>query len=103
MIDLKQDGTFILNQDFFNYTTGLTMTNEKFNKLFGPHYIELQIKESIQFHMDIAASIQSVTEDIMIMNISRSISDWLIFKFMFSWWSGFKLCCEWQDNKRKNI
>ena len=71
LIDLKQDGTFILNQDFFNYTTGLTMTNEKFNKLFG-NKPRTPDKRITQFHMDIAASIQSVTEDIMIM-LSRSI------------------------------
>ncbi len=71
LIDLKQDGTFMLDQDFFNYTTGLTMTNKKFNELFGnlPRKPDEKIT---QFHMDIASSIQSVTEEIMIM-LSRSI------------------------------
>ena len=66
LIDLKQDGTFMLDQDFFNYTTGLTMTNKKFNLLFGN--LPRKPNEKItQFHMDLASSIQSVTEDVMIM------------------------------------
>ncbi|MDA9210266.1 carbamoyltransferase [bacterium] len=66
LIDLKQDGTFMLDQDFFNYTTGLTMTNQKFNLLFGS--LPRNPNEKItQFHMDLASSIQSVTEDVMIM------------------------------------
>ncbi len=72
LIDVKDDGTFRLNQKYFNYATGLTMTNDKFHNLFGqkPRH---SIKEKLtQFHMDIAASIQKVTEDIMI-KLSRSI------------------------------
>ena len=45
--------------------------------------------------MDIAASIQKVTEDIMI-NLSKSLrKEYNIKKSMFSWWSGIKLCCKW--------
>ncbi len=66
LIDVKDDGSFNLNQDFFNYCTGLTMTNEKFNKLFGEP-VRTPDKENLkQFHMDIASSIQKVTEEIMI-------------------------------------
>ncbi len=72
LIDLKDDGTFRLDQKYFNYATGLTMTNEKFNNLFGQK-VRNPLKEKItQFHMDIAASIQKVTEEIMI-NLSKSI------------------------------
>jgi carbamoyltransferase len=72
LIDVKNDGTFRLNQDYFNYATGLTMTNNKFHNLFG-HKPRNSINEQLtQFHMDIAASIQKVTEDIMI-KISSSI------------------------------
>ena len=66
IIDIKEDGSFRLDQKYFNYATGLKMTNENFNDLFG-HSPRNPIKEEIsQFHMDIAASIQKVTEDIMI-------------------------------------
>ena len=66
LIDVKNDGSFSLNQDYFNYCTGLTMTNKKFNKLFGQNPRNPKKDELTQFHMDIAASIQKATEDIMI-------------------------------------
>ena len=66
LIDIKEDGTFHLDQAYFNYATGLTMTNKKFNNLFGQNPREPKKEKSTQFHMDIAASIQKVTEDIMI-------------------------------------
>ncbi len=66
MIDIKDDGTFRLDQSFFNYATGLTMTSNKFHKLFGQNPREPKSEKLTQFHMDIAASIQKVTEDIMI-------------------------------------
>ena len=72
LIDLKNDGTFRLDQTFFNYATGLTMTNEKFNNLFGQKPRNPQNEKITQFHMDIAASIQKVTEEIMI-NLAKSI------------------------------
>ena len=66
LIDVKEDGSFGLNQKYFNYCTGLTMTNSKFADLFG-HKTRDPNKESLnQFHMDIAASIQKVTEEIML-------------------------------------
>ena len=66
LIDVKKDGTFRLDQSYFNYTTGLTMTNKKFDKLFGKKPRDSKTEKLTQFHMDIAASIQQVTEDIMI-------------------------------------
>ncbi len=72
LIDIKNDGTFRLDQTYFNYATGLTMTNEKFNNLFGQKPRNPEIERLTQFHMDIAASIQKVTEDIMI-NLSKSL------------------------------
>ena len=74
LIDIKADGTFRLNQKYFNYATGLTMTNEKFHNLFGQKPRNAVKENLTQFHMDIAASIQKVTEDIMI-KLSRSIRD----------------------------
>ena len=72
LIDIKNDGSFRLNQKYFNYATGLTMTNDKFHKLFGQKPRNSKNEKLTQFHMDIAASIQKVTEDIMI-KLSRSI------------------------------
>ena len=66
LIDIKEDGTFRLDQKYFNYATGLTMTNDKFHNLFGQNPRNSQNEKITQFHMDIAASIQKVTEEIMI-------------------------------------
>ena len=63
-----------LDQKYFNYATGLTMTNEKFNNLFGQKPRNPQNEKITQFHMDIAASIQKVTEEIMI-NLAKSIRE----------------------------
>jgi len=67
LIDLKDDGTFMLHQKYFNYSTGLTMTNSNFDKLFGQKPRKPETERIAQFHMDIAASIQNVTEKIMLM------------------------------------
>ena len=71
LIDLKDDGSFRLNQDYFDYCTGFSMTNERFSKLFG-HPVRTPDQLLTQFHMDIAASIQAVTEEI-ILRLARSI------------------------------
>jgi carbamoyltransferase len=65
LVSLRNDGSFWLNMDYFNYCQGLTMTNRKFDELFGgpPRQPEADIE---QRHMDLAASIQSVTEDAML-------------------------------------
>ena len=72
IIDIKEDGTFRLDQKYFNYASGLTMTNEKFDDLFGQKPRDPQNEKITQFHMDIAASIQKITEEIMI-KLSKSI------------------------------
>ena len=66
LIDIKNDGSFHLDQKYFNYSTGLTMTNKRFHNLFGQKPRDSKKEQLSQFHMDIAASIQKVTEDIMI-------------------------------------
>ncbi|MDA9203237.1 carbamoyltransferase [Candidatus Pelagibacter ubique] len=66
LINVKEDGSFHLDQSYFNYATGLTMTNKKFDSLFGQKVRNSKLEKLTQFHMDIAASIQKVTEDIMI-------------------------------------
>ena len=65
LIDLKEDGTFRLNIDYFNYCTGLTMTNGKFDDLFGgpPRKPETLLT---QRDMDLARSVQEVTEEVML-------------------------------------
>ncbi|MEO8630082.1 MAG: carbamoyltransferase C-terminal domain-containing protein, partial [Betaproteobacteria bacterium] len=72
LIDLKPDGTFRLDQAFFDYCTGLTMTNARFDALFGQP--ARKADESLtQFHMDIAASIQAVTEEV-VLRLTRSLA-----------------------------
>ncbi len=65
LIDIKDDGSFRLNMDYFDYPVGLTMTNARFHQLFGgpPRKPETSIEQK---HMDIAASIQAVTEEVMV-------------------------------------
>ena len=72
LIDVKEDGSFRLNQDYFDYATGLTMTNKKFNDLFGCLPRNPENEDISQFHMDIGASVQKVTEDIML-KIARNL------------------------------
>ena len=74
LIDIKEDGTFRLDQKYFNYATGLTMTNNLFNDLFGKKVRDPLNEKITQFHMDIAASIQKVTEEIMI-KLAKSVRD----------------------------
>jgi len=70
LIDLKADGSFRLNMDYFNYCTGLTMTNERFDALFGapPRDPESLLD---QRHMDLAASVQAVLEE-AVLRLTRS-------------------------------
>ena len=73
LIDLKEDGSFKLNMKYFNYVTGLTMTNSKFSSLFN-HPVRDPKKDLLtDFHMDIAASIQAVTEEV-ILRLTKDIS-----------------------------
>ena len=72
LVDIKDDGSFRLNQKYFNYSTGLTMTNYNFDKLFGQKPRNSKNEKLTQFHMDIASSIQNVTEEIMII-LAKSI------------------------------
>jgi len=72
LIDLKPDGSFRLNLDYFNYCTGLTMTNDRFDALFdGPPRMPAAPLE--QRHMDLAASIQAVIEE-AVLRLTRSLA-----------------------------
>jgi carbamoyltransferase len=72
LVDVKPDGSFRLNMDYFDYCTGWTMTNRKFAELFGgpPRRPEERLE---QRHMDLAASIQSVTEEI-VLRLTRALA-----------------------------
>ena len=71
LIDIKPDGTFRMNMEYFNYCTGLTMTGNKFDELFGgpPRKAESKLT---QREMDLARSVQEVTEEVML-RVSRSL------------------------------
>ncbi len=81
LIDVKEDGSFRLNMNYFNYATGLTMTNDNFAKLFNIKRREPE-HQLLQIHMDIAASIQAITEDIVLK----------ITKFLFEEFKVSNLC-----------
>lgn len=72
VIDIKDDGSFWLDQSYFNYATGLTMTSQKFHNLFGgpPRESEGTVT---QREMDLAASVQNVTEEVML-RITRNLA-----------------------------
>ena len=72
LIDLKPDGSFRLDQRYFDYCTGLTMTNERFDALFGgpPRKPEELL---VQRHMDLAASVQAVLEEV-VLRLTRSLA-----------------------------
>ena len=72
LIDLKPDGSFRLNQAYFNYMTGFTMTNRRFAELFGESVREPG-ERLTTFHMDVAASMQAVTEEI-VLRLTRSLA-----------------------------
>ncbi|SVB04842.1 uncharacterized protein METZ01_LOCUS157696, partial [marine metagenome] len=73
LIDIKEDGSFRLNLKYFDYCTGLTMTNSSFNRLFGgpPRSPESDLREK---DMDLAASIQAIAEEVVI-RLARDIKE----------------------------
>jgi carbamoyltransferase len=73
LIDVKPDGSFRLNLDYFDYCTGLTMTNGRFDALFGAPARKPETEMLTQRHMDLAASIQSVTE-LIVRRLTRSLA-----------------------------
>ena len=74
LMDLKEDGSFKLNMKYFNYATGLTMTNEKFSSLFGQPVRDPKKDLLTDFHMDIASSIQAVTEEV-VLRLTKDIAN----------------------------
>ncbi len=74
LMDLKEDGSFKLNMKYFNYATGLTMTNKKFSNLFGQPVRDPKKDLLSDFHMNIASSIQAVTEEV-VLRLTRDIAN----------------------------
>ena len=72
IIDVKEDGSFRLDQHYFNYCTGLTMTNDKFADLFGGP-ARHEDEPLTQRHMDLAASVQAVTEEV-VLRLTQSLA-----------------------------
>jgi carbamoyltransferase len=72
LIDLKPDGSFRLDMTYFDYCTGLTMTNERFSRLFGEP-VRTPADQLTSFHMDVAASIQAVLDEVVI-RLARGIA-----------------------------
>jgi len=73
LIDVKPDGSFRLDLDYFDFATGLRMTNSRFDALFGQPARKPDVEPLTQFHMDIAASIQQVTEDV-VLRLARALA-----------------------------
>src|ERR1700724_806025 len=72
LIDIKEDGSFALDMSYFNYCTGLTMTNERFSRLFGQP-VRSPDQLLTPFHMDVAASIQAVLDE-AVLRLTRSLA-----------------------------
>lgn len=70
LIDVKEDGSYRLNMDYFGYATGLRMTNRKFHNLFG-EAPRTKGAELTAFHMDMASSVQRITEEILLRLINE--------------------------------
>ena len=73
LLDLREDGSFSLDQYYFNYSVGLEMISQNFSNLFGEPIRKSENEKLSQFHMDIASSIQAVTEEV-ILRIGKNIS-----------------------------
>jgi len=71
LIDVKEDGSFKLNQEYFSYCTGLRMTNNRFSELFGEP-VRRSSDKLTQKHMDLARSLQQVTEEI-VLRLARTL------------------------------
>ena len=73
LMDLKEDGSFKLDMSYFDYATGLTMTNKKFSDLFGQPVRKPETELLTDFHMNIAASVQAVTEEV-VMRLTKDLA-----------------------------
>jgi carbamoyltransferase len=74
LISVKEDGSFKLHMKYFDFATDLKMTNKKFDNLFGAKRRNPEFDKLTEFHMDIASSLQAVTEEI-VLKITKSIKE----------------------------
>lgn len=74
LVDVRPDGSYWLDQEYFNYATGLTMTNARFDALFGQPRRKPESDLLTQFHMDVAASLQAALEEIVLV-MTRAVAD----------------------------
>ena len=103
IVDLKDDGSFQLDQGYFNYCTGLTMTNDRFADLFGEPVRNPESDRLTQFHMDVAASVQAVTEEIVLRMVRALAKEYGIAKPVPCRWSGPQLRIQRQVEARWRV
>ena len=100
LIDLKDDGSFAMNMDYFEYPTGLKMTNSKFAELFDGPARKPESKLT-QREMDLASSVQEVTEEIMF-RMAKNVKKETGEKYLcLAGGVALKLCCKWKIIARK--
>ena len=102
LIDLKPDGSFRLDMSYFDYCTGLTMTNERFPALFGEP-VRAPDKLLTNFHMDVAASIQAVLDE-AVLRLTRSLAKQdRCEELVPRWWRGAQLRGQRQGTARWRV
>ena len=101
-IDIEDSGKFKLNMNYFNFATGDSMTNKKFHEIFGrkPRKPESSITK---FDMDLASSVQAVTEEIMVKLSIWAKKTYRGKKLVPCWGCSIKLCRKWKNSKQKNF
>ncbi len=101
LVDLKADGSLWMDMSYFDYCQGLTMTNKKFDQLFGgkPRHPETMLT---QREMDIAASVQAVTEEVML-RMAQYAHQLTGSKNLVLAVGGFKLCWQRPNPSRRSI
>ena len=78
IVEVKDDGSFRLNQEFFDYSVGLKMINKKFERLFGEKTRKTEQENLTQFHMNVASSIQKVLEEIVLKLVKSLVNEYQI-------------------------
>ena len=101
LVDVKEDGSFKMNMDYFNYNVGLTMTNKKFNILFGGPARKPE-SELTQKEMDLARSVQEVTEEI-VLKMAKHVKKLLKKISLSCWRSCIELCLQWKASSLRNF
>ena len=100
IIDIKNDWSFKLNLDYFNYTKWLTMVNSKFEKLFSLPIRKSESKLE-QKHMDIAASLQIVLEEVVLKLVTHAKESTWSTNLCLAWWVALNCVANWKILKEK--